>query len=117
MSEATYVAAISPFGRSIPGSSLYLFAWRRLCSTLPFILLDTRFIVLAYCSSTSQKGDGVAPKGGAARAKQSQAGKGGGRVVRGVHGESAPSPRTSATRAQPDTVQGGKRKRKGAVSG
>lgn len=83
----------------------------------PFILLDTRVIVRAYCSLSSQKGDGAAAKGGAARAKQSQAGKGGGRAMRDVNEESASSFRTSASRAQPDTVQGGKRKRKGAVSG
>lgn len=74
--------------------------------------------MLTYCLS-SQKGDGAAAKGGASRTKQSQAGQGGGRVVRGgVNGKSAPSPRTPAARAQPDTtVQGTKRKRKGAVSG
>lgn len=92
--------------------------WRRLDSTLPFFC-STRFLVLAYCSSSSQKGDGAAAKGGAGRTKHSQAGQGGGRVVRGgVNGKSAPSPRTPAARAQPDTaVQGTKRKRKGAVSG
>ncbi|CAM9141947.1 unnamed protein product [Laminaria digitata] len=50
--------------------------------------------------------NGGTAKAGAAR----HAGQGGGRVVRRAHGKSAPSPRA---RAQSETAQGGKRKRKG----